>query len=94
LVIRLLKESAMEHPEITHRESILARFIDFGNSSLDFELLFFSDTVFRIENVKSDIRRIINRKFIENNITIPFPQVDLHFRSDDTGFFNKTKHVT
>jgi small-conductance mechanosensitive channel len=36
LVIKLLKESALEHPEITHRESILARFIDFGNSSLDF----------------------------------------------------------
>ncbi|NCC74449.1 MAG: mechanosensitive ion channel [Sphingobacteriia bacterium] len=94
LVIKILKESALEHPEITHRESILARFIDFGNSSLDFELLFFSDNVFRIENVKSDIRRIINRKFIENNVTIPFPQVDLHFRSDDTGFFEKTKHVT
>ncbi len=94
LVIKILKESALEHPEITHRESILARFIDFGSSSLDFELLFFSDNVFRIENVKSDIRRIINRKFIENNVTIPFPQVDLHFRSDDTGFFEKTKHVT
>lgn len=91
LVIKLLKESALEHPEITHRESILARFIDFGNSSLDFELLFFSDNVFRIENVKSDIRRIINRKFLENNITIPFPQVDLHFKSDETGYFNKSK---
>lgn len=91
LVIKLLKERALEHPEITHRESILARFIDFGNSSLDFELLFFSDNVFRIENVKSDIRRIINRKFIENNITIPFPQVDMHFKSDATGFFDKSK---
>ncbi|HOO42699.1 MAG TPA: mechanosensitive ion channel [Bacteroidales bacterium] len=32
LVIKILKESALEHPEITHRESILARFVDFGNS--------------------------------------------------------------
>lgn len=82
LVLRVLRESALEHPEITDRSSIIARFGDFGNSSLDFELLFFSDNVFRIENLKSEVRRIINRKFIENNITIPFPQVDLHIKSD------------
>ncbi len=89
LVLKVLKESALEHPEIRDKESINARFIDFGNSSLDFELLFYSSNVFRIENLKSDIRQIINRKFIENKITIPFPQVDLHFKSDNTGYFNK-----
>ncbi|MEA1885694.1 MAG: hypothetical protein U9N72_00570 [Bacteroidota bacterium] len=47
--------------------------------------------IFRIENVKSEIRKVINRKFIENNITIPFPQVDLHFKSDKTGYFTKNK---
>lgn len=82
LVLNVLKDSALEHPDISDRSSINARFLDFGNSSLDFELLFFSDNVFRIENLKSDVRRIINRKFIENNITIPFPQVDLHIKSD------------
>ena len=63
---------------------IKARFVDFGNSSLDFEVLFFSKNIFRIENVKSDIRKTINRKFVENKITIPFPQIDLHIRSDET----------
>lgn len=90
LVIKILKESALEHPMITDKSSILARFIDFGNSSLDFELLFFSNNIFRIENVKSEIRIIINRKFAENNITIPFPQMDVHFKSDDTGYFDKS----
>jgi len=84
LVERLLMESATEHPEVVNDGLIRARFVDFGNSSLDFELLFFSKNIFRIENVKSDIRRTINRKFIENKVTIPFPQVDLHVRSDDT----------
>lgn len=82
LVVKILKESASEHPEITDKSSINTRFLDFGNSSLDFELLFFSKNIFRIENMKSDIRKIINRKFIENNITIPFPQMDLHFKSN------------
>lgn len=84
LVVKVLEASALEHPEINHKENIEARLVDFGNSSLDFRLLFFSDNVFRIEKVKSEIRKIINRKFIENGITIPFPQVDLHLK-DESG---------
>ena len=80
LVVKILEASALEHPDINHKENIEARFIDFGSSSLDFQLLFFSDNVFRIEKVKSEIRKIINRKFIENNIVIPFSQVDLHVK--------------
>lgn len=82
LVIKLLKESAVEHPQVLNKKLAEGRFMDFGNSSLDFELLFFSNNIFRIERIKSDIRRIINKKFIENNITIPFPQMDLHIRSN------------
>ncbi len=89
LVMKILKESALENPEIDDKDAIIARFVDFGNSSLDFELLFFSINIFRIENIKSEIRKVINRKFKENNITIPFPQVDLHFKSDNTGYFDK-----
>ncbi|MDD3687617.1 MAG: mechanosensitive ion channel [Bacteroidales bacterium] len=84
LVTSLLKEAALEHDDISDKSAINARLINFGNSSLDFELLFFSDNVFRIENVKSDIRKIINRKFKENNISIPFPQLDLHLKSNAT----------
>jgi len=84
LVEKLLFESASEHPEVENDGMIKARFVDFGNSSLDFEVLFFSKNIFRIENVKSDIRKTINRKFNENKITIPFPQIDLHVRSDAT----------
>ena len=84
LVMDILKKSAFEHPEITDKDSITVLFLDFGNSSLDFQLLFFSSNIFRIEKVKSEIRIIINRKFIENKITIPFPQIDLHLKSNNT----------
>ena len=79
LVIQILKDSALEHPDVTNNDALDAWLLDFGNSSLDFQLLFFSKNIFRIEKVKSDIRRIISRKFTENNINIPFPQVDVHF---------------
>jgi small-conductance mechanosensitive channel len=84
LVLRILKESVLEHPEVSNSELVNTRFLDFGASSLDFQVLFFSTNIFRIENVKSDIRKIINRKFVEHKISIPFPQVDLHIKSDDT----------
>ncbi len=87
LVMKLLKESALDHSEIKDKKTVSARFIDFGNSSLDFELLFFSRNIFRIEYLKSEIRININRKFRENNVTIPFPQMDVHFKSDDKGIF-------
>lgn len=80
LVSKTLRESALEHPEIHDKHLINVRFADFGSSALEFELLFFSDNVFRIENIKSDIRKIINQKFMENNITIPFPQMDVHIK--------------
>lgn len=79
LVLKVLKDSAVEHPDISNRDFIDARLLNFGNSSLDFQLLFFSKNIFRIEKVKSDIRIIISRKLRENNITIPFPQMDVHF---------------
>ena len=81
-VIKILEQSAIDHPDIYDRELIEARLMNFGNSSLDFQLLFFSENVFRIGKVKSDIRRIIDKKFAENGIRIPFPQLDLHVKSN------------
>ena len=81
LVIDILEQSVLEHPEVKKSDLLEARLTGFGNSSLDFQILFFSENVFYIEKVKSDIRKIIRRKFIENNINIPFPQLDLHLKS-------------
>lgn len=83
-VMKILEESAYEHPEVFDRDLIEARFVNFGNSSLDFQVLFFSKNNFRIGKVKSDIRKIIYQKFAANGITIPFPQMDLHLRTNDT----------
>ena len=54
-----------------------------ATGSLDFHLLFFSKNIFRIHKVKSDIRRIICKKFEENNIIIAFPQLDVHLKSSE-----------
>lgn len=81
-VIRILEESALEHPDVYDRELAEGRLMGFGSSSLDFQLLFFSKNIFRIGSVKSDIRRIIVRKFKDHNITIAFPQLDVHLKPE------------
>jgi small-conductance mechanosensitive channel len=81
LVIRVLEESVIEHPDVYDKKLIEARLMNFGASSLDFQVLFYSENIFSIGKVKSDIRRIIHKNLAKNNITIPFPQLDIHFEN-------------
>ena len=80
LVDKILTETALEHSAVNKKKPVEARFVDFGNSSLNFQLLFYSNHTFRIEKIKSEIRKNILQKFSENSITIPFPQMDVHLK--------------
>ncbi|MCF7559433.1 mechanosensitive ion channel [Sabulilitoribacter multivorans] len=80
-VIKILEESLLEHPDIYDKKLIEVRLTDFGASSLDFQVLFFSENIFSIGRVKSDIRKNIHKNLAKNNITIPFPQLDLHIKN-------------
>jgi len=82
LVCKVLEESVLEHPDIYDQKSIEARLLDFGASSIDFLVLFYSENIFEIEKVKSDIRKIIYTRLHEHNIIIPFPQMDVHVKSN------------
>ncbi|NBC83191.1 MAG: mechanosensitive ion channel [Bacteroidetes bacterium] len=77
-VERILIECAIEHEDILSEPAPFVKFVDFGNSSLDFQLLFWTGKTFVVEKIKSDLRFMIDRKFRENNVTIPFPQRDVH----------------
>lgn len=77
-VMRILTEAAIAHPKVSETPEPFARFVQFGDSSLNFQLFFWSDEIFRIDNVLSDIRLTVDKKFREEGITIPFPQRDVH----------------
>lgn len=81
-VRRILEECAERHSEVSKNPKPKVRFEDFGDSSLQFTLLFFSRSIFRIENVKSDLRFMIDKEFRKSKVVIPFPQRDLHIKSD------------
>ena len=56
------------------------QFMKFGDSSLDFRLLVWTDRPRRHPAIKSDIRYNIFRLFREEGIEIPFPQRDINLR--------------
>lgn len=78
LVKKLLIECAWKHSKVITNPAPTVFFNDFGESSLDFELVFWSTHLFPIELIKSDLRFMIDEAFRTNNVQIPFPQRDLH----------------
>lgn len=82
LVTRLLIECSKEDSTIQTTPSPFVRFYDFGESSLVFQLFFWTDEAFLSEFIKSKLRYAIDKKFREHNIQIPFPQRDVHIVSN------------
>lgn len=81
LVTKVLIDCAKDHPRIIQDPGAFVRFVDFGESSLDFRLFFWTNETFRVENTKSDLRYKIDEAFRRNKIEIPFPQRDLYLKS-------------
>ena len=80
LVKDTLLEAANNHPDVYRYPKPDVLFLDFGDSSLLFRLRIWV-TVDTILSTETDLRFEIDRMFRERNITIPFPQRDLHIKS-------------
>ena len=83
LVKDILIDIAHNHKLILKKPAPFVFFRNFGDSSLDFELAFWTSQSLENEVIKSDIRFEINQKLKENNIHIPFPQRDVHIISEN-----------
>lgn len=77
-VREVLLECAREQKGILKKPEPFVLFEDFGDSALLFGLHFYVSDSFVDPKVKSELRFNINNKFRLNNITIPFPQRDVH----------------
>lgn len=78
LVKKLLLEVASNHPSVLPEPPPNVLFTDFGDSSLNFRVVFTLGDSFNARFPQSDMRFEIDKLFRENNITIPFPQRDIH----------------
>lgn len=85
LVKELLLDAAHSHPRVVRYPLADVLFLDFGESSLNFQLRCFTNAIASRITTLSDIRFEIDRLFREAGIEIPFPQRTLHFASDAQG---------
>jgi small-conductance mechanosensitive channel len=69
------------HDKVSGSPIPFVRFKDFGESSLKFEVLFWTTETFIVETIKSDIRYKIDNAFRKYGVQIPFPQRDVHIMS-------------
>ena len=92
LVKKVLLEVAEAHPEVIKEpdpsmEGVTApfvRFVNFGESALEFQLLVWLPDCFQRFDIASDLHFMIWEKFKEYDIKIPFPQRDVHFYPTET----------
>lgn len=78
LVEKLLLEATESSDLVFKSPPPRVTFTDFGDSSLNFRVAFTVEDSFNVRIPKSDIRFEIDRLFREHNISIPFPQRDIH----------------
>jgi small-conductance mechanosensitive channel len=77
-VKELLLKSVEKQSGVLKSPKPFVLFEDFGDSALVFSVHFFINDSFVDPKIKSEIRFRIDNLFRENNVTIPFPQRDVH----------------
>ena len=81
-VKKVLLEAVKFHSEfVVEKPAPFVRLQSFAESAMEFDLLFWTHNVWRIENSKSQIRFTVYRLFKENGIRIPFAQREISIRT-------------
>ena len=84
LVKRLLVQAAEADPLVLRAPKPLVRFDDFSDSALLFTVLPWTSDPDQRFQIGSAIRQRVDRLFREHDIVIPFPQQDMHIKTDGT----------
>lgn len=79
-------EVARSHEDVLDDPEPVCLFRSFGDSALNFELRFWVDSPRKRVKILSEINFQIDQLFREEDIEMPFPQQDLHIRSNDASF--------
>lgn len=76
----LMLRAAQEHPKINKSPEPIVLFTEFGDNSLNFELLFWTSVQrpMDLRRIQSDLRYRIDAVFRQAGISISFPQRDVH----------------
>ena len=80
--VNLVTDTVMDivnnDPDVLKNPEPSILFMNFGASSLDFELRIWVADINNAAGIMAKVRYAINEAFKEKNIEIPFPQTDIH----------------
>lgn len=82
-IMETLKAVAKTTPRVLEKPQPFVRFENYGESSLDFSVYFYTTEIFRAENIKSDMRVEIFKALKAKGINIPFPQRVIRMKKDE-----------
>ena len=80
MVTNTLVQCANKHKKVLQKPAPKVLFKSFGDSSLNFEIFFWTKHFKEIEIIKSDLHYYIDKAFREEKIVIAFPQIDVHMQ--------------
>jgi small-conductance mechanosensitive channel len=81
--LAILMRAVEGHPRILHEPAPVSRLMQFSDHGMDLELRFWiADPEAGVNNVRSDVNRLIWRLFRESKITIPMAQREVFIRHD------------
>ncbi|MFA5463175.1 MAG: mechanosensitive ion channel domain-containing protein [Dysgonamonadaceae bacterium] len=82
-LMEILKTVAKANQRVLEKPEPFVRFENYGESSLDFAVYFYTFEIFRAENIKSEIRVEIFKALKAKGINIPYPQRVIRFKKDN-----------
>ena len=83
-VMRLFKEVVLEHAAVSKSPEPSIRITRFGESSIEITIMFWCSEVFRVENIKSELRVSVYKAMTANKIPFPYPRSIVHYASQGT----------
>jgi small-conductance mechanosensitive channel len=94
IAIPLLIQSAISNDKILNDPSPFIRLEDYGASGLQMSVYFYSNEVFRIESIKSEVRIELFRLFKQNGIKVPYPRNVVELKNSDATELSKNIPTT
>ena len=84
-VIGILEETAGKHPDVLKNPSPLGLFTGYGDSSINFELRFWTDRFDDWPRIRSDVAVAVYDAVLKAGMTFPFPQREVRILDQHSG---------
>jgi small-conductance mechanosensitive channel len=80
--MQLMKEVTLEHKAVSRSPEPSIRITKFAETYVEITVMFWCSEVFRVENIKSEIRVSLFKMLREQRVEFPYPHRILHMTNE------------